>query len=301
MAETFRDDALPEAVVAAAERLLDRIGTLTVAMADAILAQESVYRELSAIPRPDLERSCEDHLAWVLGELAGRHRDTRSASEVGRRRAEQGVPLQALLHAYRLGARYMATVLLGEVGGLPQNELLGSTLNTAWEMLEEYTETVTAAYLDAVNERTRRDTESRNALTAALLDGSLGDAPAIDDAARVLGLSGYGSFVVVSILGTATTGRSVDQRLRGAGVVSAWHHELESHTGVVALPPRGKTETLRRLIAARPGERIGVSATFADLAYAVAASSHARLAAATAVDGETVDYDEAPLRIMVAS
>lgn len=301
MTEVIRDSALPPTVVAAAQGLLGRLEELTVSMADAILAQESVYRELATVPREDLERSCEDHLSWVLGEMTGRHRDTRTAVEVGRRRAEQRVPLQALLHAYRVGARYMATLMIEETSGIVRGENLLPTVNIAWEMLEEYTESVTTAYLEAVNDRTRRDAEARSAVTAALLDGNLRDAPAVLDAARTLGLPAQATYVVAAIVTTATDQRSADDRLRGAGVVSAWHHELETHRGLIALPAKGKADALFRMLAARHQERVGISTPFTDLAFAPSAASQARLAVETAAEGATVHYDEAPLPVLLVS
>jgi hypothetical protein len=223
------DATLPPVVIEAAHRMMGRTRELTVAMADMILTHESVYRDLYGVPREDLERSCEDHLSWVLGEMVGQKRDTRTARAVGRRRAEQGVPLRALLHAYRLGARFVANAMLRETEGVLHSEFVLSTVNMAWEMLEEYTETVTSAYLDATNAQTRRDTESRGAMIAALFSGDLTGPAALAEGAAVLGLPLEGSFVVATIEGSPD-GRTADDRVRAAGIVSAWHRELDTFT-----------------------------------------------------------------------
>lgn len=301
MAGEMGDAGLPPTVVDTANALLTRIDELTVAMADAILTQESMYRELSVVPRDDLERSCRDHLEWVLAEMAGLKRDTRTARTVGRKRAEQAVPLQALLHAYRLGARYVANVILQETAGVMRSEFVLATVNLAWEMLEEYTEAMTSAYMETVNDRTRRDAESRSALAGALLAGELGVGAALADGARLLGLPVQGRFLVAAVHGEQPDERSVEERLRAAGFGGAWHREVETHIGIVAAAPRGKPDTMYGHLLARGDERLGLSAQFGDLRQAATAAREARLALAAAPAGAVVRYEEAPLQVVLVS
>jgi hypothetical protein len=282
-----------------ASGLLEQLGELTDTLVESIRVSEAIYRENSVVPADDLRRSCEDHLSYVLGEMAGLHRDTRTARQVGRRRAEQGVPLPALLHAYRAGARHIATQLLEQAPEVFTSEVVLGTVGTAWEMLEDYSEAVTASYLEAVGERTRRDAQARSAMAGALLAGELGDGPLLVEGALTLQLPLRGQFLVLTVA-EATSG--IEDRLRRAGVgVAAWHGEVGATTGVVLLPPRVRPAALESALAAKSGERIGVSAGFGELAFTPLAARQARLALSCAGPGDCIRYDVAPVPIMLAS
>lgn len=290
---------LPPEVEAVARRLAKQSASLAIEMRDAILASQATYGAIGLVPLDDLTRSCEDHLGYVLSELGGTTRDTRSARAVGRRRAEQGVPLEAMLHAYRVGARFVATRLLdAESASLLRSDLVLVTVQAAWEMLEDYTDAVTTAYLESLNERARRSAETRGAALSALLEGQLGDGAALLDAARVLDLSPTGTFFVVTVLAEGVSGRDLHQRLAAANVVSVWHRSLDSQTGVVAVP--GTTGTVLRRLTAHGPERVGVSAAYTGLAGTAVAAREARLAADCAGAGEQVRYDEAPVSVLLA-
>ncbi|MGN6608258.1 MAG: PucR family transcriptional regulator [Jatrophihabitans sp.] len=274
------------AVRSLAEALLDELPVLTAGMAEAIRTGDPVYADV-----PDLEQSCADHLSYVLGELAGLPRDTKSARRVGRRRAEAGVPLATVLRGSRRAARYILDVLLHHGGSTMSKTVLMSTAATAWEIFEEYSEALSSAYVSSAGERLRRDTETRAATAGALLTGEL-DADRLREAATALRLPLTGPFVVV----VADGADSPAPRFSRRRVAAAWQPGVDLHTGVV-VPPHHDLDLVTDLL---DGLRAGVSAPFADLADAAPAAAEARLAWRIAAPGTVVRRDRAPLLRLLA-
>ena len=78
-----------------------------------ILESQPEYRQLDADGLADVRQSCHDNLAEILDDLAGGEPASgRAPLATARRRAEQGIPLGAVLHAYRLGFRVVWDELL---------------------------------------------------------------------------------------------------------------------------------------------------------------------------------------------
>lgn len=293
--------SLPPEVATVARRLARDVPALAIEMRDAILAEQASYADIGSVPLEDLTSSCEDHLAFTLGELGGTHRDTRSARGVGRRRADQGVPLEAMLHAYRVGARFLATRLLEELSdSLLRSEFVLATVQASWDMLEDYTRVVTASYLEAVGERTRRNAEIRSATLAELLAGRRSEGPQLLDAARMLDLPPQGTFLVATVIDASQKGRDVGQRLTAANIVSVWHRGMDSDTGVVVVPAGRQPESVLRRLQPQGAERIGVSSPYTGLHGSSTAARESRLAADAADPGGVVRYDTAPVPVLLA-
>src|SRR5690242_11106253 len=79
-------------------------------MAERITAQEPFYR--GGLPAEELWRSCRDNLVYVLGTLAGLPEAPQAPRDTGARRAEQGVPFDAVLQAFRIGGRFVWELLV---------------------------------------------------------------------------------------------------------------------------------------------------------------------------------------------
>src|ERR1700722_194453 len=88
--------------------LRDRAGELADGMAARIRAAVPVYGAGAAISDEELRRTCQDHVGFVFGPI-GRAPAVASpeSRENGRRRAQAGVPLAAVMAAYRVAARYL--------------------------------------------------------------------------------------------------------------------------------------------------------------------------------------------------
>ncbi|MET9543441.1 hypothetical protein ABZY16_39115, partial [Streptomyces sp. NPDC006553] len=100
--------ALATAMLADIDRLTDRA-------VDDIRAHSGTYASGAPVTREDLWEICRDNLLRALedfGGLAATGGDFEwAARETGRRRAEQGVPLDTVLQAYRRGGRVLWQVM----------------------------------------------------------------------------------------------------------------------------------------------------------------------------------------------
>jgi len=89
--------------------LLDDLDALTEELVARIRDEDQPYSRLDAAAVADVRRSCHDNLERVLQGLSqvGPTGDDRydAPRSTGQRRLEQGVPLESVLHAYRLGGK----------------------------------------------------------------------------------------------------------------------------------------------------------------------------------------------------
>ena len=84
-----------------AAELTDELGALTEQLVTMLRQADQAYL---AVDIEDLRRSVRENLASFVGDLASqRSPGTSSSRDTARRRADQGVPLGSVLHAYRLG------------------------------------------------------------------------------------------------------------------------------------------------------------------------------------------------------
>ena len=84
-----------------AAELIDELGALTEQLVIMLRQADEAYL---AVDIEDLRRSARENLASFVGDLASqRSPSTSSSRDTARRRADQGVPLGSVLHAYRLG------------------------------------------------------------------------------------------------------------------------------------------------------------------------------------------------------
>ena len=96
--------------------LLDELEDMTDRMLEVLLRSEPAYRDL-LVPEEELRASTRRNLAQGLQTLISGWTDHQdgvrdAARAVGRRRAAQGVPLEAVLRAYRLGGQVTWEALL---------------------------------------------------------------------------------------------------------------------------------------------------------------------------------------------
>src|SRR4030095_10566952 len=110
--------APPPAVAAIGERLLSRVDDLAAELTEVLRRAEPFYFAAAVVPIDDLRTSVRGNLVHILGQLAGRPKPSTEASRAtGRRRAEQGVPLPVILHAYRIAGKFIWAAILAEASG----------------------------------------------------------------------------------------------------------------------------------------------------------------------------------------
>jgi hypothetical protein len=286
--------------------LLPRVDQFALRMADRIRAQEPLYREGHAVTPDDLRKSCRDNLLYVFGRLAGEPNIGPEAPRAtGARRAEAGIPLSALLSAYRIGGRFIWELLVEHADPGEQDTLLRSAADI-WAVSDDLAEAATDAYRGASADRARHDSQLRSALLNSLLDGKLGDGARLWESAALLKLPQHGSFVVVAAEcpspGEEALPR-VEELLRRHDVVSAWRLDAELHEGLVALRFRFDAERLCAELAPIALNRVGVSDTYSNLDQTAPALRQARLAcaAATPHTAGLVRFDQEPVAVLLVS
>jgi PucR C-terminal helix-turn-helix domain/GGDEF-like domain len=295
-------------VEAISRTLLNRIDELGTRLAERIQSEEEQYRDGQVVPTADLWQSCRDNLERILMQLAG-HSTTgvEAARATGRRRAEQGLPLPAILRAYRIGGRYVWETLLDQAGDDETlREALLQTAAEIWVIIDEYSEAVTDAYQETIAERARRTTQARTAVLTSLLDGNLEGGSRLWETAATLRLPHHGTFAAVAAE-TPTPGEEavpgVEEALRAADVATAWRLDAALQIGVVALRPRFTIATLCDQLARLAVRRVGISEPYASLDQTPRAVRQARIAcaAATPRSRELVRYEQEPVAILLAS
>ncbi len=279
--------ALATAMLADIDRLTDRA-------VDDIRAHSGTYASGAPVTREDLWEICRDNLLRALedfGGLAATGGDFEwAARETGRRRAEQGVPLDTVLQAYRRGGRVLWQVMAeylriraGRDSDSRDVEL--DMASGVWETIDRYSVAMADAYRIAQLELQSRQDTRRVALFEALLDGRADDPAVASAAAAALGVPPVDRYVVVVAAQDPAAPPHPSPVLEAQGMWSYWRPRSGRYAGIVRLPRRdapagraaaaaplgGSDPATRALLAAlreRTGATAGVSPEFDRLSQA---------------------------------
>jgi hypothetical protein len=205
------------------------------------------YADLSAVSEPELRSSCERNLGAALAELTGGAPPADPTAtpqyETGQRRARQRLPLESLLHSYRLGGRVLWQGLVrraAQCGSPQQHRELLDEAGIVWEVIDRHSSIVSRAYREEQGRLQQRSLRRRSALLLALLDGHGVDAELAQEAASVLDMPVHGPrFVVVAAMEQPPTDplHSADRALDVAGFTAAWATQARHESGLVCLNP----------------------------------------------------------------
>ena len=160
-----------------ADTIADSI-TLTLFERDA-----EVYEHVGPELRADVRQSTRMHIRRGLQILSGDRRlvstDGDSAVDLwrdtGRRRARQGVPLELVLNAYTLGARFLWEALVakarGDAGSGVGDRILLRAAKTVWSNLDVQNAVLIDAYRREAARMQRQDLQREQGVLDALLEG----------------------------------------------------------------------------------------------------------------------------------
>ncbi len=296
------------AVAQIGERLLDKVDDLASDLTTVIRGTESFYREGGVVPTEDLRASVLDNLRHILGRFAGHPAaGLEPPRATGRRRAEQGVPLAVILHAYRIAGKYLWAAIMAEAEGSDTTPTaLLDAASDLWFIIDELSGEVTASYRDTIDEQARRHEQTRNAMLDVLLRGDVGDGSRLWESAAALRLPRQGSFVVVaaqtSVPGVETIPRA-EETLRHQGVQSVWRVEVDAQIGVLVLTPRVRLERLCTMLAELTNGPVGISEQYTKLDQTPNGLRQARLAylAAAPSPHSLVRYEDVPIAVLLAT
>lgn len=133
----------------------------------ASMAEEVLRTEVRPVSRRVVEAFFE---ALVAGEEPDASR-VSEVSQMGRRRLDMGVPLEPVLHVYRLAGRTVWDAIVAAIG--PGEESVLATLGAAWmDYIDRASSAAAAAYLEASHDKIRRADAHRSAIVQALLAAS---------------------------------------------------------------------------------------------------------------------------------
>ncbi|MFF7768892.1 PucR family transcriptional regulator [Streptomyces massasporeus] len=255
----------------AARVLLDDLPDLTDRLLAVLREQEPAYRTAlendHAATWQEVHRSLRHSVTSLLDPRGTREAAHRCTWRIGATRAEQGLPLDALLHAFRLGGSLVWQRLVEETTRSEPEDirLLVHVATDVWNFVDEHCTLVADAYRQAERQLAWRRENRVRLLAAALLDGTsrIADLP---ETAERLSLPEHGRYVVVAIAG----GPPHDLPTGGSAYL---HSGVEVDHGIVLVADEGDTEPDRDPLAALDltadapaGCRIGVGSAVTGLA-----------------------------------
>jgi hypothetical protein len=260
------------------------------------------------MPIEDLRAQSETQLRYVLDELSG----VVVASEdgpaaYGRMRAEQRVPLEVVLHAYRVAWAELWAGLLatGKNGGPSNEDLLRASTEFFW-MADEYAGRMLTAYRERATELLIREESERSATLEGVFTGYLHGSEALWEAAALLNLPYEGLYVVVAAA-APVAGREVlsgiREALERAHLSSAWRLAPDVEVGIVSLRTKDTIGALLDELRSRPDIRAGISVPYTRLAKTPHALHLARLVLGTLPEGVGAikQFAESPVGALLAA
>jgi PucR C-terminal helix-turn-helix domain len=185
-----------------ARRLLtERLDELVSLAISRLHSDEPQYAR-SPVSQDDLKRSMRRTLALALTRVAGDPIPDElltSASEVGRRRAEQGLPLPALLHSYRIDLRVLWEAIHqeGRLAGIASDEAFLDAWILVWEAIEANIAEVVDAYRQAMEDMSRSLDVLRGRAFKKLVETGEHDPSAVREGSRRLGMPMEARYLVV--------------------------------------------------------------------------------------------------------
>ena len=252
-----------------------------------------VYGTGTVISNEELRRTCLDNVGFVFGPI-GRAPAAASpeSRENGRRRAQAGVPLAAVMAAYRVAARYLWDCLADAAGRSAAPAAV--TLRAASEMwlaLDTFTQEMADGYREEIIFQVLSQEEERSAVVQALLEGRL-DEGNLWEAADILRIPLRGSYVVIAAQVPGPGRHALPQAeaaLRRIGVISAWRLLPDAEVGIAWLPgPRAHLIRLADSLHSLSPGLVGVSPCYGDLRHTARNLRLARIALRSAFAGQRV-------------
>ena len=268
-------------------------------LAEAIAADVPLYRQPSPISSEMLLASAAEHIEYLVtglvveGVSAPRH--------VGSARARQGVPLSAVLDAFRAGSHFLWRRLVEHARstGLVTESELVAVASEVWIMNDDYSNQLQEAYRVEQAALLVENERERAGYAYSILLGGIGGATTLWDAVEGLGLPRNGPIVVAALSWSRTdkeTARSFERALRSGRRTSAWIVVGGLRLGLIS----GSSAEAVRDVLAEHRLRAGVSPVFSDYAAAPHAVRLARATLASASKGQALVFGESLIGSLVA-
>jgi len=308
-ADGVRPRAAPDPhIVELSKLMLTRAPALGEALADRLCREIDAYRDGTVVTKGEVRASCEANLTFVFHSLSGHANiDVSPAEAAGTARALAGVPLPAVMTAYRIGFRFMweETLAAARAARIPTESILEATARVFFAQ-DTFTQAMASAYRQQLTAQILEQEEERSALVEALLSRRITDSQSLWEAADLLRLPTTGPYVVVAAelpaigkLGLP----AIENKLSTRDIRSAWRLLPDLHIGIVHVRIPDTVSTLISVLGQAATARVGVSPPFHDLAETSDALRFARLAVTgkPSADSLITVFDDTPLAVAAVS
>ncbi|HEY6497702.1 MAG TPA: helix-turn-helix domain-containing protein [Trebonia sp.] len=256
----------PDATLAAAARtLLGQVDVLAEhARAETVLS-EADYREI--VEPDDLRAASRETIMLLLNLLAGIDDPALAGTldKIGRRRARQGVGMDAMLRSFRIDFHIVGESLFTWLSVRPTPSMREWTefVLPLWQAIDTISVDVSRAYRDAEADMAGELERELRALFDELMYSASPMSPAALRTASRFGLAERGRYLAVRA-DAPGQGESPERALRQAGAHSVWTQDAGRFTGIVALSQGGCPTLSECLAEVLPG-RTGISPPYAEL------------------------------------
>jgi len=308
-ADSVRRGATPDPhIVELGKLMLARAPELGEALADRLFREIDAYHDGTVVTKDEVRASCEANLTFVFDSLAGHTDvDVSVAERTGATRALAGVPLPALMTAYRIGFRFMweETLAVARAARIPVESIVDATA-LVFIAQDTFTQAMADAYRQQLTAQILEQEEERSALVEALLSSRITDTHSLWEAADLLRLPTSGPYVVVAAALPAI-GKlglpAIENKLAARDIRSAWRLLPDLHVGIVHVRIRDTVDTLISVLRQAATVRVGISPPFHDLSETSDALRFARLAVAgkSSPDSLVTVFDDTPLAVAAVS
>jgi hypothetical protein len=242
------------------------VDVLTDRLMSAIFTDNPEWTDYGPVPGEDLRDGSRRYLTRVLeilGSAGSVATDDDVAAQIGRQRAEQGVPLEVMLRTFRLGGRVVWEALLERAGGTRIGpEAIGAAATAMWTVVDGLSSALSTSYRQAQLERLRGDEQHKHALVEEVLAGRAMDGGFGQRVADQLELPVGGSYLVVvadlDADGSAAL-RNPQTALAAVGVRSVWHVRADTLVGLIPLDGHNVRFVLDRLVPLARGRAAAAS------------------------------------------
>jgi hypothetical protein len=292
-----------------ASMLASNVDELAQDVASAVRAEVDFYNSTRAVTDDDLLASCTANLRYALKSLEdGVAFDTSPATAAGSRRAAAGIPLPAVMDAYRVASYRLWDAIVDiatEKRGVSRDMMVEAT-RRIWRFQNLYTDAMASAYRQQTMHQVLDDEAERAALTEALLDGRTITDYSVWEVAQLLRLPLSGPYVVIAAE-CPTVGKQalpgISAKLRCLDIFSAWRLLPDIQVGIAQVPSSSTRDAMLELIERQAIERVGVSPQFHELTNTAQALRYARVAlnARCGKNGGVTVFDNSVLAVAAVS
>ncbi len=310
-----RDATLDPHVAELSKLMISRAPKLGRAMADLLCRDIDAYRDGSVVTKDQVAESCVANVTFIFDSLTGdADADVSPAERTGTERALAGVPLPAVMTAYRIGFRFVweETLTAARAAAIPTDAILDATARIFFAQ-ETFTQAMANAYRQQLTAQVLEREEERSALVEALLSRRMTDRQSLWEAADLLRLPTSGPYVVVAAELPAI-GRlglpAIENKLSARDIRSAWRLLPDLQVGIVHLKDPKATknapaalDTLVEVLGQVATARVGISPPFRDLAETSDALRFARVAVTGKPSGKSLVsvFEDTPLAVAAVS